>query len=203
MKKEIAALQKWTTRLEHRRRELADIKPDKGKLYLHQTPLERLKVAHEAMRKVQVCWTTDCGLGGSKPHQDTPLHILFTMIERGEYPPPELLLILLDGWQEYLNGSGKTSLEQALIGSPSQKAGTFAARYHDEQKLYDLDFAIKAETAPRFNPATGKAESSATSQEQIAARFDTTDKGNADSLLTRLRRFKARRRERARTRLDK
>ncbi len=203
MKKEIAAFQKWTKRLKHWRNELAAIEPDESKSYLQQTSLERLKAAHEAMRKVQVCWTTDCGLGGSKPHQDTPLHILFTLIERGEYPPPELLLILLDGWREYLEAKGTKSLEETMICSPSQKAGIYAKRYPDAMTLHDLDFAIKVAKAPRFDPTTDKPDLPDRSQEKIAADFDKSDKGVADSLLTRLRRFNNRRKERARIRVDK
>ncbi len=196
-KKETAALEKWLKRRDCKRQELAAVEADPTKPYIQQAPIERLKTAHTVLQRTQNFLTPDCHLGGAKPYQDTPLNILFTMIEQGEYPPPELLLMLLDGWKEYLSASGDLSLEEALIGSPSQGAGNYAARFRDEQALYALDFAMTVADAPRFDPITGNSYHLRYRQVDIAEKFDTSGEGAADSLLTRWRRWKKNRKTRA------
>jgi len=50
------------------------------------------------------------------------------MVDMGFYPPPELLLTLLDCWDTYEAGGGSISLEEAFLGKPVQKAGVYAKR---------------------------------------------------------------------------
>jgi len=59
---------------------------------------------------------------------DAPLAALFYHIESGFYPPPELLLALLDAWQSYRNCGGHVSLEEAFLGPPKPKSGNYAKR---------------------------------------------------------------------------
>ncbi|MBK8069788.1 MAG: hypothetical protein IPK27_19865 [Rhodanobacteraceae bacterium] len=59
---------------------------------------------------------------------DSPLSGLFHYIDSGFYPPPELMLSLLECWDEYLTGRGSVSLEEAFFGRPIQKAGNYAKR---------------------------------------------------------------------------
>lgn len=76
------------------------------------------------------------GVGWMKPDRgeelrnqsDAPLSALFSFIEMGMYPPPELLLALLDCWDVYMHNQGTTSLEVAFLGKPIQKAGPYAQR---------------------------------------------------------------------------
>lgn len=58
----------------------------------------------------------------------SPLAVLFLCIEMGYYPPPELLLVLHEAWQAYLQNSGKLTLEEAFLGPPKPKAGNHAMR---------------------------------------------------------------------------
>jgi len=58
----------------------------------------------------------------------TPLSSLMFYTEMGHYPPPELLLGLLDSWETYLQGRGTVSLEEAFLGRPKRRSGTFAKR---------------------------------------------------------------------------
>ena len=58
----------------------------------------------------------------------TPLSALFFFIDMGFYPPPELLLTLLDTWEYYRASNGEVSLEEAFLGPPVPKAGNHARR---------------------------------------------------------------------------
>lgn len=64
----------------------------------------------------------------------TPLSALFYMIDMGFYPPPELLLTLLDCWETYRAGGGDVSLEEAFLGKPVQKGGVYAKRKSSQFK---------------------------------------------------------------------
>lgn len=57
-----------------------------------------------------------------------PLAELFSYVEAGFYPPPELLLTLLDVWRDYRAADGDMELENAFLGPPVPKAGNYAAR---------------------------------------------------------------------------
>ncbi len=58
---------------------------------------------------------------------ETPFSTLMFLTEMGFYPPPELLLGLLDSWRNYLEGD--QTLEEALLGKPKRKAGNYAKRH--------------------------------------------------------------------------
>jgi hypothetical protein len=64
------------------------------------------------------------GLG----YDEYPLVGLMEGVRCGGYPQPELLLGLLDSWQEYLRAAGKKSLEEVFLGKPKPKAGNYARR---------------------------------------------------------------------------
>jgi hypothetical protein len=57
-----------------------------------------------------------------------PLTTLMFMTEMGIYPPPELLLGLLDSWRDYLEACGEKTLEEVFLGRPRRKAGNYAKR---------------------------------------------------------------------------
>lgn len=56
----------------------------------------------------------------------SPLAALFYMVDMGFYPPPELLLTLLDCWDSYMGSGGRMSLDEAFLGRPVQKSGNYA-----------------------------------------------------------------------------
>jgi hypothetical protein len=59
---------------------------------------------------------------------ESPLTTLMFMAEMGFYPPPELLLGLLDSWRDYLEAGGDKTLEEVFLGKPKRKAGNYASR---------------------------------------------------------------------------
>lgn len=70
----------------------------------------------------------------------TPLATLFYCIEMGFYPPPELMLALLDDWHAYRSSNGVMSLEQAFLGRTVQKAGNAAKRFNSTQLKLRMRF---------------------------------------------------------------
>jgi hypothetical protein len=58
---------------------------------------------------------------GSTPFDDVMFHI-----EMGFYPPPELMLAVLDSYRTYLQGAGALTMEDCFFGRPRRKAGGHA-----------------------------------------------------------------------------
>lgn len=56
----------------------------------------------------------------------SPLSALFYLIDMGFYPPPELLLSLLDCWEVYMGSAGRLTLDEAFLGRSVQKSGNYA-----------------------------------------------------------------------------
>lgn len=63
-----------------------------------------------------------------------PLAEMFSYIEEGFYPPPELLLTLLHVWRDYKEAAGNMRLEDAFLGQPKTKSGNYAARALKQRK---------------------------------------------------------------------
>jgi len=87
----------------------------------------------------------------------SPLSALFYFIDLGFYPPPELLLALLDCWEIYeAGGRGRISLEEAFLGRASPKAGNYAkrsaARFRRMMMRYNFDELLR-EGATRMQAA--------------------------------------------------
>ncbi|GLQ98338.1 hypothetical protein [Dyella mobilis] len=67
-------------------------------------------------------------LRGSTHNNKPPLAQLFEYVEEGFYPPPDLLLTVLDVWNTYRQAAGDVELEEAFFGKPKPKAGSYARR---------------------------------------------------------------------------
>jgi hypothetical protein len=78
---------------------------------------------------------------------DTPLAALFYCIEMGFYPPPELMLALMDAYDVYKASRGDLSLEEVFFGPPRRKAGGYARRKAEQmQRLFwgmDIDSLMR------------------------------------------------------------
>lgn len=82
-------------------------------------------------------------LRGETHDSTPPLALLFEYIDAGFYPPPELLLTLLDVWKIYLRSAGSLKLEDAFFGKPIPKGGNYAAR--SRKKWKNLGVALELE----------------------------------------------------------
>ena len=76
---------------------------------------------------------------------DAVMHRAMNIIEQGFYPPPEMLLVMLDCYREYLKGEGAVSLEAAMLGAPLRKVGTVANREAKRRRTLRHDLVYSAE----------------------------------------------------------
>lgn len=71
-----------------------------------------------------------------------PLSALFYYVEAGFYPPPELLLALLDAWEVYLAARGEISLDEAFFGPAKKKAGNYSRQAASRLQKYVLSMQM-------------------------------------------------------------
>lgn len=119
------------------------------------------------------------------------LHRAMVLVEQGLAPPPEMLWVLFDCYQEYLAGAGKVSLEQAMQGKPQKRVGTLAARINRNKRVlrHDLNFHVEFLTAKKEGLSDNKAAAKA--QEITARKVGWA--ADADSWLRQHRRAAKRR----------
>jgi hypothetical protein len=82
-------------------------------------------------------------LRGSTHDNKPPLAQLFEYVEAGFYPPPDLVLTVLDSWRRYCVAASadELTLEEAFFGKPKPKAGNYAAQALKKKK--DLGAAFQ------------------------------------------------------------
>jgi hypothetical protein len=103
-------------RVEHWRQRLANCDDYPSLSGLEQT--WNIIVAHEA---------SPADMRGERA-ADNPLSALFYYVDLGFYPPPEILLALMDAFDVYNTSEGVISLEEVFFGPTRRKAGTYAKR---------------------------------------------------------------------------
>ena len=81
-------------------------------------------------------------LRGRTHNDQPPLAQFFDYVESGLYPPPELLLTILDAWRVYREYGGDLTLEEAFFGKPKPKAGNYAAQAMKMRKDLGAAFAL-------------------------------------------------------------
>lgn len=79
--------------------------------------------------------------GDAKRISRSPLGVLFGYVDIGLYPPPEVLLALMERYEAYMQAKGGMDLEAAFFGKPVQSAGNFAKR--SAKRSRDLDIAMR------------------------------------------------------------
>jgi hypothetical protein len=68
------------------------------------------------------------------PNFDSPFDVLSAFLVTGEYPPPEILIVISKIYQSYMDGEGSISLEEAFFGKPKKGVGTYSARRANREK---------------------------------------------------------------------
>ncbi len=71
-----------------------------------------------------------------------PLAAFFMLIDRGVYPPPDVLLILLDAWGVYIESKGKKSLEECFFGPAVPHAGNYSERLSARLRKLAIAFEV-------------------------------------------------------------
>lgn len=73
---------------------------------------------------------------------ETPLKEFLYCIDMGFYPPPEVLLAIVDIFEHYLRSEGNLSLEDVFFGKTEKGIGNYAARKSRNDVLFYLGFCI-------------------------------------------------------------
>ena len=108
---------------------------------------------------------------------DNPITAVMFFIGSGEYPAPELLLTMLDCYNEYLNEEG--DLERIFFGRPKQKVGNYARQEARE----NLDIVIKALFDKHLKNGLPRKDAAENVVNELGLTVD------ADSILRKLRGF--------------
>ena len=74
---------------------------------------------------------------------DNPLSALFYYVDMGFYPPPEVLLALMDAFDVYNASEGVISLEEVFFGPTKRKAGTYAKRTATKMRRFHWGFSME------------------------------------------------------------
>lgn len=100
----------------------------------------------------------------ASPQTDPVLHRAMMMIHNGMLPTQEMLLVMADCYQEYLDAAGSKSLEAAMLGSPKPRLGTLSAQKAKRDVRTEITFAIEFLAAKK--DGASDAEAAATAQAQ-------------------------------------
>ena len=57
---------------------------------------------------------------------DNPISAFTYYLEMGKYPPPEIMVEVMDGFLEYFNSRGDKSLDEAVFGTKHKKYGSLS-----------------------------------------------------------------------------
>ena len=68
-------------------------------------------------------------------YYSNPIETFLSYVNYGQYPPPELLIMLSKAFELYYLAKGDISLEQAFFGNPKQRKGT-GAEQADKDNLF-------------------------------------------------------------------
>ena len=102
---------------------------------------------------------------------DNPLELFLQLTSFGNYPPPELLIMITKCFNLYFEAEGALSLEEVFFGMPKKRAGNYSARkakldnyreFHYQAMRHKslrgrgadfnlIDFALEYNDLQRFN----------------------------------------------------
>lgn len=108
---------------------------------------------------------------------ETPLEALFALATFGQYPPPELLILLTYCLDRYFMGGGKVSLEEVFFGKPVSRTGNRASRSALQSRKWLLEY--------EFLSRVKKGMSRSKAAESVSAKYN--GKPDADSILRMMR----------------
>ena len=107
----------------------------------------------------------------------SPIETLSYMLDMGFYPPPELLMAIIDCFDAYMANGGKITLEEAFFRRPKKSAGNYAKRRSSRSR----NFALKMEFIGFLNEGHSRIEAA----EKVSVLLDGGV--DADSILRMMR----------------
>lgn len=97
---------------------------------------------HESLEKLELLWAKI--ESDFKPFSrevsvaDNPISAFTYYLEMGKYPPPEIMVEVMDGFLNYFESHGDKSLDEALLGTKHTKYGSLS--YKQEYSLRFTEF---------------------------------------------------------------
>ena len=110
---------------------------------------------------------------------DTSIATFMYMVDTGFYPPPEVMLSILDCLNFYEDMNGKVSLEEVFFGKTQKGVGNYAARKKRSKYMRFLHFWLQTDINNKSQWEIA---------EDVIDHFNLDDE--PDSLLRQYRRFK-------------
>ena len=91
---------------------------------------ELLTTKHESLEKLELLWAKI--ESDFKPFNrevsvaDNPISAFTYYLEMGKYPPPEIMMEVMEGFLEYFNSRGDKSLDEAFFEAKHKKYGSLS-----------------------------------------------------------------------------
>lgn len=107
------------------------------------------------------------------------LHRSVALLANGLIPPPELLHVVKDCYQEYLRGEGRITLEEAMQGKPKRHVGSVAKSLATQKRtmhhdiVYKVEFNIGIRAGLSANEAAARAQAETEKQVGWASDSDS------------------------------
>ena len=104
---------------------------------------------------------------------NTPYEALNYFLERGHYPPPEILIALNDCFQLFIAGAGQFELDELFFSARRvQKLGNYGAQVNKNQKFKLFHTIIKMEELECFNAGRKKRTRPVLAEEFLSSHGD-------------------------------
>ena len=73
---------------------------------------------------------------------DNPISAFTYYLEMGKYPPPEIMVEVMDGFLEYFNSRGDKSLDEAFFGTKHKKYGSLSYKQDYSLRYFAFEWFI-------------------------------------------------------------
>ena len=98
---------------------------------------------HESLEKLELLWTKiqpDFGpFNREVSVADNPISAFSYYVEMGKYPPPEIMIDIMLGFNTYLESKGDISLDQAFLGITHSKYKSLSFKQQSALKYAEFD----------------------------------------------------------------
>ena len=98
--------------------------------------------AFHQLNRLENAWQSLASDQGERPRDDLGSHLIFRLIndiDSGDYPPPEILLVISNLFKYYVKQEGNISLDEAFFGRRHAKSKSIAhlSKGWDDHKIFN------------------------------------------------------------------
>jgi hypothetical protein len=101
-----------------------------------------------------------------------PLQYLAECVDKGYFPPPGVLWVVMECIERYYKAEGQLSLDEAFFGAPHKKSSSHANKQSKDRVLYEFESHVSREK--RFARVRGEPDPSLTSLAESYLAGDST-----------------------------